>query len=449
MPAITSAGVGSGIDIQGIIDGLMAVERRPLDIIQFKREEIGVRISGYGELLSSLSSFNSSVTNLNSLDALSLFTTFTSDDSVVDLTATDDAATGNYNIEVTRIAESHKVASGEILSSTSIGGGVGDSLSITSGSDTLTVDLSTAQNLEAIRDVINAADDNPGVTAAIINGDNNNQKLVLTANDTGSDNEITFSYGGALSALDFNFATVNDISGDINNLNAAVSVDGYNITRQSNDISDIIDGVTINLKDADPGNVKLVSVARDDAGSQNVIDGFVESYNSLVQQIDTLGAGSLASDSVLLSLENQIRSVLNTFKSSGTYSSLNDIGLSITRDGTMELNAETLQGALASGVADVAELFAADGTGFAYRLDSLLDQWIGTDGLLNQRTVGLGEQIQDLDDDQVRIERNLEIIESRYVQQFSALDTLVAQFQNTGAFLTTQLAQLPDLRVDN
>ena len=139
MPAITSAGVGSGIDIQGIIDGLMAVERRPLDIIQFKREEIGVRISGYGELLSSLSSFNSSVTNLNSLDALSLFTTFTSDDSVVDLTATDDAVTGNYNIEVTRIAESHKVASGEILSSTSIGGGVGDSLSITSGSDTLTV----------------------------------------------------------------------------------------------------------------------------------------------------------------------------------------------------------------------------------------------------------------------------------------------------------------------
>lgn len=452
MPTITSQGIGSGIDLQGIIDGLMAVERRPLEIIQFKREQIGVRISAYGELLSSVSSFNSVMSSLSEIDSLSLFKTFSGDSDVVEISATDEPTPGNYSVEVTRLAESHKVASGEILSSTAIGGAVGDELTVQVGADindAITIDLSTAMTLESIRDAINEHEDNPGFTAAVINGDSNNQKLVITADETGSDNEITFSYGGAITDTDFNFATVNDISGDITNLNASLSIDGYAISRQTNEISDVIDGITIKLNSEDPGVSHILSVARDNAEVQKKVQGFSDAYNDLVSSINGLRNGGLASDSVLLSLDNQVRAILNSTKSDGAYSTLSEIGLSIQREGNMVLDAEKLQEALAEGLTGVSELLAADGTGFAYKLERLTDQWVGTDGLLNQRSVGLGEQIQDLDDSQLRIERNLQVIESRYVRQFAALDSLVASFQNTGNFLSSQLAQIRSISSDN
>jgi len=448
MPTITSAGIGSGLDVSSIIDGLMAVERRPLEILQFKREQIGIKISAYGELLSSVSAFHSAVENLNSSTSLDLFNTTSSNDAVLDITSTDDPAIGSYSVEVTRLAQAHKLASDEILSTTTTGGNAGDALSIHLGADSITVDLSTALSLEAIRDVINEDADNPGFTAAVINGDGDNQKLVITADETGSDNEITFSYSGDIKNKTFDFATVNDIGGDINDLNAEFSVDGYNITRQNNDISDVINGVTFKLLAEDQGNTHTISVGRDDTGSEKNVQAFADAYNKLISSISEQRSGSLRSDGILLSLENQVRSILNSSKSGGTYSTLNDIGLSIGREGNMTLDSDTLQAAFDENVSDVAELFAAEGTGFAWRLANLADQWVGSSGLLSERSEGLGQQISDLDDKQLSIQRNLQVIEDRYTRQFAALDTLVASFQNTGNFLTSQLAQIANLRLD-
>ncbi len=452
MPTITSLGIGSGLDLAGIVDGLMAVERRPLEILQFRREEIGVKISAYAELLSSVSAFSASVDKLNSSSAFELYSTSSANEEVFTATASGNPTPGSYDVEVTRLAESHKLASAELLSTTSFGGAPGDELTIQLGADindAITVDLSDGKTLEAIRDAINADEDNPGFTANVINGDGDNQKLVITADETGSDNEITFSYGGAINAGTFTFATVNDISGDINNLNAAVVVDGYAITRQSNTISDVIEDVTFNLVSADPGNSYALSVARDDGAVRGLVNDFVDAYNSLTSTIRGQRSGSLGADSVLLSLENQIRSIINSPMTSGTYTSLNDIGISLQREGNMAVDGDKLDAALAGDIGDIASLFATEGSGFAWRLASLADQWSGTDGILTSRTEGLSEQIDDLDDQQLNLERNLAIIETRYRTQFASLDTLVSQFQNTSTFLTSQLAQLSSLRLDN
>lgn len=101
--------------------------------------------------------------------------------------------------------------------------------------------------------------------------------------------------------------------------------------------------------------------------------------------------------------------------------------------------------ALDTDYANVAQLFAAEGDGFANRLVTLADNWVGSDGFIGARTDGLSQWIDDLSDRQLLIERNLTIIEARYRTQFSALDILVSQFQSTGQFLTSQLAQLPNL----
>ena len=114
----------------------------------------------------------------------------------------------------------------------------------------------------------------------------------------------------------------------------------------------------------------------------------------------------------------------------------------------MSLDSDTLTTALATGYDNVAQLFAAEGDGFANRLDTLADNWLGSDGFISARTDGLNQRIDDLSDRQLSIERNLDLKEARYRAQFSSLDILVSQFQSTGDFLTSQLAQLPDLRLN-
>ena len=206
MPTISSAGIGSGLDVNGIVDGLMAVERRPLQILQGKQQLYTTQISAYGELISAVSSFQASMENLNDLTALDKFKTSSTNSDLIDISSTDNPDLGSFNVEVTRLADFHKMSSNEILSTDTFGGAAGDSLSIQVGSDIadlITVDLSTAQTLAEIRDAINADESNPGVRASLVNGDNGLQKLVFSAEDIGSTNALSLSYGGAIDAATF------------------------------------------------------------------------------------------------------------------------------------------------------------------------------------------------------------------------------------------------------
>ncbi len=445
MATLTSAGIGSGLDVNSIVTQLMEIERLPLDRLQDEKVEYEAQISAYGSLSSSLSSFQEAMEDLSSVDALKLYTTTSSNEDVIGLSASSDAELGTFGLEVVRLAENHKLTSLEIADTATFGGTAGDSLSIQVGTDvanTITVDLSAASTLSDIRTAINEDANNPGVTATIINGDDGNQKLVLTANDTGEASALTISTAGSVLPADFGFTTVNDIGGDFSLLDAEIKVDGYTITRASNDISDVISGVTLNLESADPGNTHIIGIERDLETVEEVVQGFADAYNALGAAIDSLRAGELEADSSLLTIETQILDVLNS-PATGAFETLSEIGLTLQKDGTMELDTDNLQAALASDYSGVADLFAADGDGFANRLESLVDGWLGFGGLIETRTDGLNARIDDNLDSQESMERNLAIVEARYWDQFSALDALVGQLQGTEAFLTDQLANLP------
>ncbi len=451
MATISSAGVGSGLDVSSIIDGLMAVERRPLQILQSKQQLYTTQISAYGELISSVSSFQASMENLNSLTALDKFKTSSANTELIDISSTDNPALGSFNVEVTRLAEHHKMSSNEILSTATFGGAAGDSLSIQVGNDitnVITIDLSTAQTLSEIRDVINADENNPGVAAVVINGDNDIQKLVFTAQDLGADNALTLSYGGAINGASFGMQTLNNIGGDTNLLNAEFIVDGFTITRPSNSISDVISGVSFQLNGAETGTITKLSVSRDTSATEGLVKSFANAYNELISSVKSQRSGILGTDSLLLSIENQVKNILNSTASSGTLNTLSEVGLSIDKAGVMSLDADTLTTALETGYTNVAQLFAAEGDGFANRLASLAENWVGSTGFISSRTDGLTQRIDDISDRRISIERNLDIVEARYRSQFAALDILVSQFQGTSQFLTSQLAQLPDLRLN-
>ena len=445
MATISAAGVGSGLDIQSIISQLMAIERQPLERLQVKQSRLEAQISAFGQLSSTLSNFQTAMEKLGSISALKLFSGSSSNPDVVDVTPTSSADLGSFGIEVVRLAERHKMASMEILDTDTFGGKNNDALNIQVGSDpanTITVDLSTAKTLAEIRTAINDDPDNPGVTATIIHGDNK-QKLILTANDSGADNALTLSTSGRINLNDFGFQTLNNIAGDISLLDAEFNVDGYNITRSSNNVSDVISGVTLNLVSADPGNTHTVGIERDLEAVQEAVQSFADAFNELRAAIKSLRTGQLEGDSSLLSIERRLFSVLNNPATGGTYSVLSEVGLSMQKDGTMSLNSSELEAALQSDFDGVAQLFAADGEGFANRLETLADSWLTTGGVIDSREDGLKARVDDLVDRQISFERKLSIVESRYLAKFTALDALVGQLQGTGQFLTNQLAQLP------
>jgi len=446
MPSITAPGIGSGLDVQSIVNQLMEIERQPLQRLQVKQSQLQAQISAYGQLKSSVSTFQTAMKDLGSYDALKVFSTDSTNPNVIDLTATSTADLGTYSVEVVRLAEQHKMSSTQALNTDTFGGAVGDSLTIQVGAlptDVVTVDMSTPMTMRDIRNAINNDPTNPGVQATVINGDNGNQKLIFTANNSGADSALTLSYGGAIASTTLNMQTLNNIGGNTALLNSEFNVDGYNITRQSNDIGDVINGVTLNLVTADPGNTYTVEVKRDLVAVEESVQAFADSFNGLRGAIKSLRSGQLEADSSLLSIERRVFSILNTPATGGTFSVLSDIGLNMEKDGTMSLSNTDLQAALQTDFNGVADLFASNTQGFAKRLGDMADNLLATDGLIESRTNGLEARIGDLVDRQDAFARNLDAVESRYRAQFAALDALVGQLQGTGNFLTSQLAQLP------
>lgn len=447
---LTAAGIGSGLDVDSIVAQLMALERRPLVSLQQKKEDIDTRISAYGTLKSALSEFQTAMADLSTPAALKVFTATSGDSSVFTASATNTAAASSFQIEVARRAERHKFASAEALDTATFGGTSGDALTIQVGenaTDIVTVDLGAAKTLGDIRDAINEDPVNPGVTATIVFGNNGNQKLVLTADDSGAANALTLSYAGGVSASTFGFQEVNNIAGDTALLDAEIIVDGYTVTRGNNTIDDVLTGITLELHDAVPGSSFELNVERDTEAVTDAVQAFADAYNSILSTIQTLREGDLATDSALFSVERGLRSVMNT-PASGLTSGLSylaEIGMTFSREGVLSVNRSDVESALVNDFNAVSELFSTDGQGFASRLDTLVDGWLDIEGLIKGRTDGLDSSRRLLETREASLEYRMTQIEAGLYDQFSRLDTLLGSLQVTSDYLTQQMQMLPNL----
>lgn len=443
---ITAPGVGSGLDVQSIVNQLMALERRPLEALSRRQNQYEAQLSAYGQLKSALSGFQDAMDKLSATDSFKIYAATSADESALEVSANSSASLGTYNVRVERLAANHKMGSMEFADTATFGGTAGDSLTIQVGSvatNAITVDLSTAKSMEDIRDLINDDADNPGVTATIINGNDGNRKLILTANETGSSSAVSLSYGGSIDATSFGMQTLNDIGGDLSLLDSEISVDGYSVTRSTNTLTDVIQGVTLDLQSARPGVDIQVTVDRDISAVEESVQGFADAYNDLKSTIRSLREGQLEADSTLLSIERGLLGVLNDSGAAGTFRHLTEIGVSIQKDGSMSVNSSRLQTALNIDYSAVAELFANADNGYAARLGTLTGMWLEDGGLIESRTDGLDSRIEDLEDRQNAMDRRLAQVEARYLRQFSSLDSLMSQLQGTSNFLTSQLASLP------
>ncbi len=441
---ISSPGVGSGLDVNSIVDQLMAIESQPLNRLQSSKQDLEVQLSAYGTLKGSLASFQSALSDLKTLNAFEVYKADSADETAFTATADSSAATGFTDIQVVRLAEAHKMGSLAIADTdTTTLGGAGDQVTLTVNGNAFTVN-GGGLTLAQLRDAINDAADNTGVSATIVRENSGSNRLVLTATETGNDNAISLSFTGTLGS-DLGLTDINDPA----QLDAELLVDGlYTITRASNTISDAISGITLHLKGETTAAVQL-TVSRDTTGVTESIQAFVDAYNELQSTIDSLsGKGNdLEADNTLSSIENQIKAVFNTPPGAinSSFSYLSEVGVSFQRDGKLSLDSAALQNAIDNDFAGMAELFANDDQGYVFRVDALVSRFVQADGLIGAREDGLNTRIDTVDQSILDMQYRLDMRRKGLLDQFTALDALMGDLNATSSFLTQQLASLPGL----
>lgn len=452
MPII-AGGIGSGIDVNSLVSQLVAAEAEPANARLNSQEiDLGSELSAFGTLTSALSSFQSSVTKLESESAFTVFTATSSNEDVFTSTASDTAVAGKYDIEVVQLAEAAKVRSGDFTASTEVVGTGTLDISLGATSFQLTID-SNNNTLEGIRDAINAASDNPGIAATLINVDSGTQ-LILTSDQIGASNTISVSAADDDALDGFDLARLD--SANLVSLQAAtdaiIKIDTQTVTRDSNSFSDVISGVTFNLASAQPGTIETLSVATDNASIKSDVEGFVSKYNNLIGVMRGLSsydestriAGPLNGDSVLRGVQNSLRQALSSTLTGGAFANLSDLGITLGDKGSLEIDSTVLDEKLNNDLSDVTAFFSSE-TGLAQTFTTALSGYVASDGIINARSDGLQTRLDGIDDRRDILDRRMDALEARLSAQFNAMDILVSQLQSTGNYLTQQLAGLSSL----
>lgn len=450
MASISSPGLGSGLDINSIVSQLVALESRPLLALDSKEAGIQANISSMGLLKGSLSNLRDAISTLSDGSVFDKLSISSSDTDVFTATINDDAQAGSFDVKVNRLAQNHKLGSDQIASTTTFGGGANDSLTLTVDGTPFTINLATAKSLDAIRADIMSSANTTGVTASIITGDNDLQSLVLTAADSGYDNRVQVSFGGNLLPGDFGFDTINtDAEGAViasdAELDASLTVDGIPVTRSTNAISDVIEGVTLNLRSE---GVATGTVAANNTVLAAAIDDFVSNVNQVVRTIQQQSADG--ANSLLRNIDFKMRQALNgSVSAAGSYSYLATVGITTNEDNTLSLDSSKLATALAGDRAAVVELFANERSGIATVLDSTLENFVKSNGVVDTIVQSLNAQVGSIDIQRDRLNTRLDNTERRLRAQFTSLDTLLSSLNTTSSYLTQQLDSLSNILTRN
>lgn len=456
--ATTGAIGGSQIDVQSLAAQLVAAERKPLDD-QITRDttRVTTQLSAISQLMGSMSSFKSALDSLKSVDVFSVRSALSGDADVFTATADGKSVPGSYDIEVVQLAKAQQIATDAFAGGGGSVVGTG-TLTLGLGDASFSVEITDANStLEGIRDAINAASDNVGVRATLVQG-SDGARLVLSSAKTGATNTIAVTQAGGdggLSQLTYgpgNTAQYTEIKPA---QDALVRIAGAEATSDTNTLSGAIDGVTLTLlKQTQSGETVSLDVGYDKAAVTKKIETFVSAYNALVGQMnklrtynaDTKVAGPLLGDSLLSGIESELRRGLSDVVSGQAdgFQTLASIGLTTQRDGTLAIDSSKLQKSLDQNFDAVGKLFGSE-SGVAANLYSKVDARLQTGGGLDMRSKTLTKQQESIvkrkDDLDARMDAKLQV----YIKQFTRLDTLLSQLQVTSSYMSQQIESLQNL----
>jgi flagellar hook-associated protein 2 len=473
--AISSTGLGSGLDVESIVSSLMAVERKPAALLETAATTMKSQLSTYGQLQSYVSAFQDKARALNSTTLWAQTVAASSDATVASVTTGTNTAAGSYSLTVSELATSqtastvvfpskeHSLGQGQLT--IDLGSWTGDpaTFGLKAGSTSVTIDIGPGESsLAAVRDKINAA--GAGVTATVIY-DATGARLSIRSTETGVDNGFRISAtetvpgddgGLGLSALAY------DPEGGASSMmlnqtakNAKAKLNGLDIESASNTLADVADGLTIKLLKVSASPVDL-TVTQDTESMKTKVTEFTTAYNDLANFIatqtkynaDSKVAGKLQGDRTVIGLQSQMREILRgTSTATSAFGSLSQVGLEVQANGTIKIETKKLDAALAKP-AELRKLLASSDTtsdtssGIVYRFNKLADQVLGAEGPLETRTAGIQSSI-------TRNAKRVEAIDDRLAQtekrlraQYQALDTNMAKMSSLSSYVSQQLSLL-------
>lgn len=462
MASFTSLGVGSNLPLDTLLTNLTTAEKKRLTPITQQQSSNTARLTAFGTLKSSLEKFQTANTALN--DA-ALFKSTTAVSSSTDLTVstTAGAAAGIYKISVSQLAQAQSIrTTTPVTDSKAIQGNSNSERTLVIKQDgkdkPLEIKLTSEQtSLEGLRDAINNADG--GVSASIVKVKDNDYQLVLTSSETGLENQMSVSVQGDDKLNQFISFNNPDVTGNnveqiVEAQDAKLSVNGINIERSSNTITDAPQGITLNMtKVVDD---VTITVNKSDEKSTSAIKAWVEAYNSLVDTIGSLtkytavdpGAekqdtsnGALLGDSTVRTIQTGIRGQFSASANSGNFQTLSQIG--ITQDGTtgkLKIDDDKLKKALSEHSVDVQQLLVGDGkeTGITTKIAGLVKGYLADDGIIDSAQDSINSTLKKLTKQYLSVSASIDDTIARYQAQFTQLDTMMSKLNNTSTYLTQQ-----------
>ena len=367
-------GINSNLDTQDIINKMVSLEARSMDLVEAKKQIEQQKLASFQELKNRLQTFKGVVTTLNTQSRFivnkSVFSnnSFSDSNKVVDITTTSSASSGTYSLIVNNLAtESKLITSGYAGTTTSIASGTVTIVIGSSASATVTID-STNNTLDGLRLAVN----NLGldVKASFLNdGDATNPyRLLISGTQTGSSGTVTMShtttqtpFSAGSSAISFETTqTARD---------ASLLLDGVSITKSSNTVTDVISGAALKLQSAGSGTISL---STDTEAITTKVSDFVDEYNDLSlflrEQLaldsETEETGVLFGNFAVQNLQQILRSSISSKVTgiSGDYTYLSQIGITTQSDGTIILDTDDFSDALVGDIENVSQLFSSNGS---------------------------------------------------------------------------------------
>jgi flagellar hook-associated protein 2 len=489
MATISSAGIGSGLDVDGIVTKLMAVEKRPLTSLQTKASTIDSKISAFGTIKSQLSSLSDAAGALAKAAIWDGKTAATGNAAAISasLTGTATAAISSFEVSVSTLARAQTAASAAVSPPGSVvgSGSLSISLGSWSGGPTpaftqgtaaaITVAVTDTDTMSSIATKINAA--GAGVSATVIK-DAAGERLMMRSSTTGeaagfriqaTDDGTTTGPGLDILAFDDPAGGRGMGAGVQYGQNAKATINGIDISSPTNTLADTVAGVSLTLSQVTTTPVQI-DVTADTSAMRNAIKTFVSAYNATNDMFaaatrydpTTKTAALLQGDGTTRGLQNALRSMVGAASGGGAITQLSDLGIEVSKDksGKLVVDEAKLTKALADPAA-VRQFFAADTTaaaaaaastsststttdvrvGFAARFSAFAQEAVGASGSLSTKTESLQLQKTANEKDQDRVNTRLTLTESRLRKQYSSLDTTVSSLTALNSYITQQIAQ--------
>jgi flagellar hook-associated protein 2 len=435
---VTFAGIGSGIDVESLITGLVNANKVTLNAYQTKASNLRSAASTLSDIGKALATLKSAADALSSAQGVASFSATSSDSSSIVASAAGNAQAGAYAVTVEEIAKEQRTYSATFASSSDPLDQAGQ-FTIGIGQNAATVTVNATDSLGAIASKINAS--GMRVSASVFY-DGTAYRLQVRGLDTGAANAVTFTENGT--ALDLNGTGATPGAGKTVQpaSDARLTVDGFPVNRPTNQIVGVLPGITFAVSQKTTTPV-TVTVGSDPTALTSKVKAVVSAYNAVVNQIHTVaGYGTqkarsqtLAGDSALRQLAGQLGQTVAAGQSGqGLFATLAQIGLSQTRDGTLQLDETKLAAALTQDPDDVEKLLGrqtgASTGGFMAALRDLADAATVTGtGALALRQKSFTDQAAKLDDDATAEQSRLDDYADRLRKQFTVMDTTVSANQ--------------------